>query len=50
MCRKNCVLGCSLVSLGVGILAGFCLGSWFFCACSSLALIILGILILRKRC
>ena len=49
MCRKNCVIGVGLMALGIGILGGFCLGSWFLCACSSLALIALGFLILKRR-
>ena len=49
MCRKNYVIGVGLMSLGIGILGGFCLGSWFLCACSSLSLIALGVLILKKR-
>ena len=49
MCRKNYVVGISLMCLGLGILGGFCLGSWFLCACSSLSLIALGFLILKKH-
>lgn len=49
MCRKNCTIGVGLMALGIGILGGFCLGSWFLCACSSLSLIALGFLILKRR-
>ena len=49
MCRKNMMIGCSLMCLGIGILCGFCLGSWFLCACCSLSLIALGFLLMRKH-
>lgn len=49
MCRRNCALGCCMMCLGVGILMGFCLGSWFWCACCSLSLIGLGFVILRQK-
>ena len=49
MCRKNCVVGIGLISLGLGVLAGFCMGSWVFCVCCSRSLLALGFLILKRN-
>ena len=49
MCRKNIPLGVGLMALGTGILLGFCLGSWFWCAVSALSLIALGFVVVRKK-
>lgn len=49
MCRKNCMAGMGLLCLGIGILCGFCMGSWFLCACCSLSMIALGILLMKRH-
>ena len=37
------------MALGLGILLGYCLSSWFWCACCSLSLMGLGFLVLQKK-
>lgn len=49
MCRRNVTLGVGLMSLGWGALGGFCLDSWFWCACCSVTLIVFGFLLVRKK-
>ena len=49
MCRRQCLLGACLMALGFGILLGFCLESWFWCACCSLGLIGMGVCLVRRH-
>lgn len=49
MCRKNHLHGCCVLFLGLGLIFGFCLESWFFCCCGGLGLIILGFCLMCKK-
>lgn len=48
MCRRKELRGCILLGFGLGLLIGQCLDSWFLCTCGGAALIILGLLWLKR--
>ena len=49
MCRNNQLVGCSLISFGLGILVGTILKSGFLCCLIGLGMLVLGFCILQKR-
>ena len=49
MCRKSSLHGWCLVMLGLGIMLGHSIDSWFLCAGGGLTLVALGIFTVRKR-
>lgn len=49
MCRKRHMHGCCLVCLGLGLILGHCLESWFLCCFGGLALIGIGFCTMGKR-
>ena len=49
MCRKNHLHGCCCLCLGLGLILGHCISSWFFCCCCGVALLVLGFCIMRRR-
>lgn len=49
MCRKNHLRGCLLLGIGIGLLIGHCLESWFLCTFGGIGLILLGFLILKQK-
>ena len=49
MCRKNRLHGCCILFFGLGLIIGHCLESWFLCCCGGIALIVLGICVMKKR-
>lgn len=49
MCRKNYLHGCCVLVFGLGLITGHCLESWFLCCGGGIALIVLGLCIMRKK-
>ncbi|MCI7808553.1 hypothetical protein MR626_04585 [bacterium] len=49
MCRKNHLHGCCILSFGLGLIIGHCLESWFLCCCGGVALIVLGLCVMKRR-
>lgn len=49
MCRKNHLLGCSILAFGLGLLIGHSISSGFWCFWGGIALILFGIITIRKR-
>ena len=49
MCRKRHMLGWCMICLGLGILVGHCLESWFLCAVGGFVLVVVGFCTLRRR-
>ena len=49
MCRKNHLWGCILIAFGAGVLTGLCLEGGFFCHLFSLAMLVAGACICKKR-
>ena len=49
MCRKNQLQGCCGICLGLGIMVGYWLDSWFFCSIGALALIFLGFSLATRK-
>ena len=49
MCRKNLLLGCSLVAFGLGMLVASFFESGFSSGLLGVAIIVAGILLLRKK-
>ena len=49
MCRKNHMRGCCVLFFGLGMIVGHCLNSWFLCCCGGLALMILGLWIMKQK-
>ena len=49
MCRKPFLRGCCLFCLGLGLILGHCLESWFLCCAGGTALMVLGACLLRRR-
>ena len=49
MCRKNRLHGCCLFFFGLGLIVGHCLESWLLCVAGGLALLVLGLCVMRKR-
>lgn len=47
MCRKNKLLGCVLISFGVGLFLGSVIGSGFWCSCLALGAGVLGIAVIK---
>lgn len=48
MCRRDRLRGCVLMGIGIGLLLGQCLDSWFLCSCGGGVLIVVGICGLQK--
>ena len=49
MCRKNHLHGCCCLFFGLGLILGHCVSSWFVCCCGGVALLVLGLCIMRRR-
>lgn len=49
MCRKNHLHGCCVISFALGLIVGHCLESWFLCCFGGMAMIVLGLCMLRRR-
>ena len=49
MCRRNHLLGVSILAFGLGILVGYSLESWFLCSFGGLVLIGIGFCVMRRR-
>ncbi len=49
MCRRNHLRGCLLLGIGIGLVIGHHLGSWFLCTCGGTGLAVLGLLTLCHR-
>ena len=49
MWRRNCLWGWRLIFLGLGILLGYWVESWFWCFFVSVGLIGLGFSLLRRK-
>ena len=49
MCHRNQLLGCALMSLGVGIFVGTLLSSGFLCCLIGLAALLSGLWLCQKR-
>ena len=49
MCRKSRLHGCCVVFFALGLIVGHCIESWFLCTFGGLALVILGICIMRQK-
>ena len=47
MCRRNQLRGSLLLGFGIGLGIGYSLDSWILCSCGGIALILLGVSILR---
>ena len=47
MCRKNQLLGCVLLSFGLGLLLGSLISSGFWCCCLAMGIGGLGFVVLR---
>ena len=49
MCRKKTMQGISCICFGFGLLVGYALESWFLCSGGGLALLLLGLVLLKGR-
>jgi len=49
MCRKSHLRGWCLLSLGLGLMVGHCLESWFLCCGGGFVLIILGFCVMGRN-
>lgn len=49
MCRRNRLRGCLLLGLGIGILIGYCLDSWFLCCIGGIVLVVIGLWIMNQK-
>lgn len=49
MCRKREMNGVCLITLGLGLILGVWIGSWFWCGLGGAALILFGISVLQGR-
>ena len=49
MCRRNQLLAYVMFGLGLGLLIGHCLESWFVCMCGSVMLLVLGFGGMRRK-
>lgn len=49
MCRKREMNGVCLIALGLGLILGVWIGSWFWCGLGGAALILFGISVLQGR-
>ena len=49
MCRKKTMQGGCCICFGFGLLVGYALESWFLCSAGGLALLLLGVLLLKGR-
>ena len=49
MCRRSLLLAYVMLGLGLGILIGYCLESWFLCTFGSAALLILSFGSMRRK-
>lgn len=49
MCRKHHLQGCCLLALGVGLMLGHSLESWFLSIWGGLALCVFGLCVIRRR-
>ena len=49
MCRKTYLRGCCIAFLGLGLILGHCLESWFVCCCGGLGLIALGFCVMKQK-
>ena len=50
MCRKSHLQGCCLACFGLGLMVGHNLESWMLCVCGGLALCVMGLCMLKRRC
>lgn len=49
MCRRNRLRGCLVLGLGLGILIGYFLASWFLCCIGGIALIVIGLWMMKQK-
>lgn len=49
MCRKKTMQGCCCLCFGFGLMTGYALESWILCSGGGLALLFLGLLMLKGR-
>lgn len=49
MCRRSSLHGWCCIMLGLGVMLGHSIESWFICSGGGLALVILGFVLARKR-
>lgn len=49
MCRKSYLQGCCTICIGIGLIMGYCLDSWFFCCCGGLFIMLLGLSMLCRK-
>ncbi len=49
MCRRNHLRGSLLLGIGIGLVIGHHLGSWFLCTCGGIGIAIFGLLLLCQR-
>lgn len=49
MCRRSCLYGFGIIALGLGILVGYSIESWFWCTCISIGLMLAGFCLMRHR-
>jgi len=49
MCRKKYLHGCCIACLGLGLILGHCLESWFLCCCGGTLLALFGLCTMGRR-
>ena len=49
MCRKKTLQGCCCICFGFGLLVGYALESWFLCSGGGLAMLFLGLMLIKQR-
>lgn len=49
MCRRNQTQGLCLMTLGLGLILGYCLESWAVCCMGGIGLMVLGLWTAKRR-
>ena len=49
MCRRNQIRGALLLGIGLGLLIGSCLESWFLCCGGGLGLLLCGLCVMNRK-
>lgn len=49
MCRKKTMQGVCCICFGFGLMVGYALESWLLCSAGGLALVFLGLVIMKQR-
>ena len=49
MCRRKALRCCVMLGIGIGLLLGQCLESWFMCICGGCTMIVVGIFGLQRK-